>query len=158
MRVLIHLSLVVLWVSLSIALWFGLWSVTALANSGSTAQIDPDALDNTRLFYDARQRQTTLKAAAVSNVTHVATRNKRKPPSRKMSAETKLSTQNTLTYNGAIHSERGVQLLFNGLPWQPGQLSIASARLQIDTLLVEIKTKQGVWHQLLPGERVELKP
>jgi len=153
MRVLKHLSWVGLWVLLSMALWFGLWSAAALANSGGSDQIDPNALENSRLFYEVAQRQTKLEATAVTN----DARANRKKTAHKNIVNNKPAAHNALTYNGAIQSDRGVQLLFNGLPWQPGQLAITSARLQIDTLLVEIKTERGVRYQLLPGESVELK-
>jgi|GEM_PF-6346009 len=132
-----------------------LFSVITLADTADNPQLNSKAIDHSRLFFNAAQRQASvISAKAIPPDKHI---NSIKPIPANQSKEVTRHTS-VVRYNGVIQSERGIQLLFNGMPWRVGQFDIASARLQLATQQVEIKTTHGAKFHLLPGESVELKP
>ena len=150
------------------ALLWSLGSSFAMANTPGSGlpAIDTTVLDNTRLFFNEAQRQLAgvgndhgintgasngegdNKGGAKNHTNSSA----RKPPSIRPESDSVLS------YTGIVQSVRGTQLLINGVPWRPWQQAVVSARVQIDTQLLEIDLENGKQYQLLPGESVKVKP
>ena len=149
MRLLIATGL--LWQLVTSAVWANTLSL-------SPASIDTGVLDNKRLFFNEAQRQGGQVVADRQNLAKQSNKFENTSGHASHSSITRPESDAVLQYTGVVHSERGVQILLNGVPWQPGQLAIVSARLQADTQLVEIEMDNGVQYRLMPGDAIELRP
>jgi hypothetical protein len=64
----------------------------------------------------------------------------------------------TLQFTGLVRSERGLQILLNGIPWRAGDSNVISARLKLGSDLLEVTLRSGKRHRLSPGESIEVVP
>ena len=133
-------------------------TVSVNTPSAGPASIDIGVLDNKRLFFNEAQRQVGHVGVDNQNVAKQSNKYENTYGNGSHLSITQLVSDVLLRYTGVVHSERGVQLLLNGFPWQPGQLAIVSARLQADTQLVEIEMDNGAQYRLMPGDSIEIRP
>lgn len=133
-------------------------TVSVNTPSAGPASIDIGVLDNKRLFFNEAQRRGGHVGADGQNMAKQSNKIEIAYDNANHSSVTRPESDEVLRYSGVVHSERGVLLLLNGIPWQPGQLGVVSARLQADTLLVEIEMDNGAQYRLMPGDSIEIRP
>jgi len=125
------------------------------SNDASAPTIDTHALKNKRLFFDAGQRGL---GQDTKNSDQPSTSRGSKKYSKANAKVAPLISDSVVRYTGVVYSDRGVQILLNGYPWQRGQLKVMAARFQVQTQQIEIETESGMRYQLMPGDTVEIKP
>ncbi len=120
--------------------------------------IDANALGDKRLFFDGSQRKLNDKNTDKKHQYCSAVESTSVNSGAKQSPTQPVSGKVVLRYTGVVSSQRGLQILLNGVPWQPGRLNLAKVRLQPSTQLIEVSTIGGDQYRLLPGDAITLNP